>query len=305
MSVVILLSTYNGERHLPALLDSIAAQTEPDWRVVVRDDGSTDGTLAQVRQFAAAHPGRVHIEAGSNLGAAASFMALLGHPEAVADFVAFCDQDDVWHPDKLARAVARLRTAGTVPALYCSRAVLVDASLQRLGLSPPFRSVGFDFALFENVAMGCTTVLNRAGHHLIAGSMPPAGGVVVHDWWCYLVIAALDGQLFCDPEPSVDYRLHGDNVIGLPRGVISGVIDQARRLARNPRRFFEPSRQAQSLLTCFGDALAPARRAVVEDLLAAKVHPLRRFRFALLGPVRRQRFADQLVARVLIAAGLH
>ena len=305
MSVAILLSTYNGERHLPALLDSVAAQTEPDWRLVVRDDGSTDGTLEQVRQFAAAHPGRVHVEAGSNLGAAASFMTLLGSPEAAADVVAFCDQDDVWHPDKVARAVAHLRKAGTSPALYCSRAVLVDASLQRVGLSPPFDRIGFDFALFENVAIGCTTALNRAGHQLIAGRLPPAGGVVVHDWWCYLVIAALDGQLFCDPEPSVDYRLHGENVIGLPRGVVSGIVHQVRRLARNPRRFFEPSRQAQSLLTCFGDVLTPSRRAVVEELLAAKVNRLRRLRFALFGPVRRQRFADQLVARVLIAAGLH
>lgn len=304
MTVAVLLATYNGERHLPALLDSLAAQTHADWRLVVRDDGSWDATVARLHAFAAAHPGKVSIETGPNLGAVAGFLALLRRPQADADAVAFCDQDDVWHPDKLARAVGQLSSRLDVPSLYFTRARLVDDGLRPLGLSPPFDRVGFDYALFENAAIGCTTVLNRAAHRLIVSRLPDPASVVVHDWWCYLVVSAL-GEVFYDPSPSVDYRLHGGNVIGLPQGPVRAVATQLRRLLRSPRAFYQPHRQASALLEHFGDLLPAQKKTLVEALVEAKSRPIRRLRFALTGPVRRQRPADGLIARALIAAGFY
>jgi len=306
MTVAVLLSTYNGERHLPALLDSLAGQTHGDWRLVVRDDGSSegDGTVALLQAFAARHPGRVHLEAGPNLGAVASFLTLLRRPEAEAEAVAFCDQDDVWHGDKLARALEHLSARPAVPALYFTRARLVDDDLRPLGLSPPFDRVGWSQALFENAAIGCTTVFNAAAYRLIVSSLPEPSGVVVHDWWCYLVVSAL-GEVFYDPSPSVDYRLHAGNVIGLPQGPLAAVVTQLRRLLRAPGRFYEPHRQAVALLENFGDLLPPDRKAVVAEFVAAKARPLRRVRLALTGPVRRQRPLDTLIARALIAVGLY
>jgi glycosyltransferase involved in cell wall biosynthesis len=304
MTVAVLLSTYNGDRHLPALLDSLVAQTHRDWRLVVRDDGSRDDTVARLQAFASAHRGKVFIEAGANQGAVASFLALLRRPEAAAEAVAFCDQDDVWHPDKLARALARLSPRPEVPQLYFTRARLVDGELRPVGLSPRFDRVGFDYALFENAAIGCTSVLNGAAHRLLVSRLPDVGSVVVHDWWCYLVVSAV-GDVFYDPSPSVDYRLHGGNVIGLPRGPVAAVTAQLRRLLRSPRAFYQPHRQAAALLECFGDLLAPEKKTLLETLVQAKSHPLRRVRFALTGPVRRQRPADIAIARALIALGLY
>jgi glycosyltransferase involved in cell wall biosynthesis len=304
MTVAILLSTYNGDRHLPALLASVAAQTHADWRLVVRDDGSVDGTRGKLEEFAAAHPGRVHVQAGPNLGAVPSFLTLLARSEADADVVAFCDQDDVWHPTKLARAVVHLDARKAGPALYCTRARLVDDALRPTGLSPLVRHIGFDYALFENAAIGCTTAFNRAAHQLIVSRLPERAGVVVHDWWCYLVVAAL-GEVFYDPEPSVDYRLHGGNEIGLPKNPLSAAVAQLRRLIRQPGSFFEPHRQAAALLERFGDQLDPERRAIVEAVVTAKPHLGPRLRLALTGPVRRQRRLDVVVARTLIALGLY
>jgi glycosyltransferase involved in cell wall biosynthesis len=304
MRVTVLLSTYNGERHLPALLASLAAQTHADWRLVARDDGSTDGTMARLQAFAAERPGQIAIEAGPNLGAANSFLTLLGRSAVGADAVAFCDQDDVWHPDKLARAVSHLVTRLDVPTLYFTRTRLVDDQLRPLGLSPLFDRVGFDRALFENAAIGCTSVFNQAAYRLLAARLPEPGDVVMHDWWCYLVVSAL-GEVFYDPSPSVDYRLHAGNVVGLPQGPLAGMATQLRRLARAPRRFYEPHRQAVALLDRFGDLLPPHHRALVEAVVQAKSRPLRRLRLALTGPVRRQRPLDTLVARALIAVGLY
>jgi len=305
MTVAVLLSTFNGDRHLPALLESLAAQTHRDWRLVIRDDGSRDSTLTRLQGFSSAHPGKVSIEAGPNLGAVASFLALLNRPEAAdAEAVAFCDQDDVWHPDKLARAVDRLSGQLERPALYFTRARLVDDSLRPLGLSPLYDGVGFDHALFENAAMGCTTVFNRAAQRLLVSWTPEPTRVVLHDWWCYLLVSAL-GEVFYDPSPSVDYRLHGGNVIGLPESPVAAVTTQLRRLLRAPDRFYQPHRQAEALLEGFGDRLSPERKALVQAMVDAKSRPLRRMRFALTGPVRRQRPLDALIARALIALGLY
>jgi len=304
MNVAILLSTYNGVRYLPEQLASLAAQTHAAWKLYVRDDGSSDATLGLLRRFAEAHPGRVEIRAANNVGAVASFLELLGRLEIEADAFAFCDQDDVWYSDKLARAVAWLAQAGEDPALYCTRVRLVDAQLRPKGLSPLIGSWGFQHALFENIAMGCTTVLNRKAHTLLAERLPPAKGITVHDWWCYLAIAAV-GRVHFDPQPSLDYRLHQGNVIGLTTGRAAEILRQVRLFARNPRTFFQTHRQIASLLAKFGDLLSEPQRSLVSDLVEVKGQLLPRLWMALRAPVRRQRRLDAAVTRTLIALGLY
>ena len=304
MNVAILLSTYNGARYLPAQLASLAVQSHKAWRLYVRDDGSSDGTLELIRRFADAHPGRVEAEAGSNLGAVASFLALLGRTDIDADAFAFCDQDDVWYPDKIERAVAWLQTAGDQAALLCTRVRLVDAELRPKGFSPLIRSWGFEHALFENIAMGCTTVLNRRAQMLLAGRLPPAKDITVHDWWCYLAIAAV-GRVHFDPQPSLDYRLHQGNVIGLTTGRAAEILRQLRLFARNPRTFFQTHRQIASLLARFGDLLSEPQRRLATELVEFKGHPLPRLLLAVRAPVRRQRRFDAVVTRALVALGMY
>lgn len=109
--VVILLATYQGERFLAAQLDSILAQSCRDWRLVVSDDGSTDATREILRRFAAAHPDRdIELRDGPRQGGTRNFLSLL---DAVApgEAVAWCDQDDLWLPDRLARGLAALAAA--------------------------------------------------------------------------------------------------------------------------------------------------------------------------------------------------
>lgn len=302
MNVAILLSTHDGSPYLPRLLDSLAAQTWPAWRLVVRDDGSSDDTWRILEDFAAAHPGRIALEGGEHLGATASFLRLLGRPEIDADAVALCDQDDVWHPDKLERAMRRLEGRDATPCLYCSRVELVDAALRPLGRSPLVRRWGFESALFENVAIGCTVVVNRAAFDLLSRRVPAAEGVGAHDWWCYLAVAAV-GEVLYDPRPTLDYRLHGRNAVGLPVTRLARLAQQARRFRREPGSFFPIHRQAASLLALFGDLLPPARRRLVAELVACRERPARRLGLALRAPVRRQRRLDAIVARLLIAAG--
>ena len=133
--MAILLCTFQAQRFLADQLQSIQTQTCPSWKVWVSDDGSTDQTLGILHEHVQRWGGsRLHLRPGPCRGSTANFLSLACAPEIDAEFFAFCDQDDLWHPDKLERALQWLQTVpADTPALYCSRTVLVDEHDQTLG----------------------------------------------------------------------------------------------------------------------------------------------------------------------------
>lgn len=212
--VGVVLGTCNGARFLGEQLASLARQSGVDWRLLASDDGSVDATLEILNAFAVAWPGRVEARSGPRSGFARNFLSMVENPGFEAPFWAFCDQDDVWHDDKLSHALAWLATvAGDRPALYCSRTALVDENGTRLGASPDWRRPpDFRNALVQNIASGNTMVFNEAARRLVVRS--GAVGVPFHDWWVYLLVTGCGGEVRFDPVPSVSYRLHGENALG-------------------------------------------------------------------------------------------
>lgn len=300
-TVAILLSTYDGSRWLEPQFDSLLAQRDVDVLVRVRDDGSRDDTPRLLARWA--RDPRVEYECGGNLGVVRSYLSLLASAPATAEFVAFSDQDDVWLPDKLSAAVARLAAReASVPALYCCRTRYVDQSLRPLGLSRIPRMVGYSNALVENVATGCTVVMNRSAVELV-NSRPPEAALM-HDWWCYLVVSAF-GTVDYDPVPRILYRQHGGNVIGGQAGWIASLPGRFRRLRLRRDGAFRCSDQAAEFLRCHGERLPPARRGLLEDFLAARRSTPAALAFAASGRVRRASRQDDLVLRALLAARLY
>lgn len=298
--VEVLLSTYNGARYLREQLDSVLAQEGCDVRLRVRDDGSSDETLAILAEYAR-RDARVRYVAEPNVGVVRSFRALIDGADPDAAFVAFCDQDDVWLPGKLARAVARLTPLASGPALYCARLQLVDAELRSLTLSPrPRRPLAFENALVENVATGCSVVLSRAGAAKLRESFVDEH-VLMHDWWAYLVISAF-GAVVYDDEPALLYRQHGHNVVGGATGVALWRRRVARFSAGAHRGLM--STQALAFAERCGERLAAAeRRALDRFLRGIRGGPLRRLGYALTADVWRQRRLDSLILRCLIVLG--
>ena len=214
--VAILLATCNGAAWLPEQLDSIAAQTHPHWRVWASDDGSRDATPRILARYRARWgPARLGARRGPCRGFAVNFAALACDGAIEADYFAYCDQDDIWEPDKLARALAALRPQPAArPALYCSRTRLVDVQGRAIGHSPLFsRPPGFRNALVQNIGGGNTMVFNRAARRLLqrAGEVD----VLTHDWWTYLVVSGCGGHVHYDPQPSLRYRQHAHNQVGM------------------------------------------------------------------------------------------
>ena len=295
--VAILLSTYNGAQHVAEQLASLRGQTLSDWRLYWRDDGSSDATPALVRAFVdELGADRVVVLPGEGrVGATQSFLRLLRAAASDNDIACFCDQDDIWLPHKLEHGVRELsEVARGSPALYCARQVLVDEELRRIGLSPVVHRVpAFPAALAQNIATGCTVMLNQRAAQLVAASRAPASAF--HDWWCYLVVSAAGGEVRFDARPVVLYRQHGDNAVGAPATSLRRGLAALRR---GPRPFASLLRQHVAALTDQPQLLSAPARAQLETISAALATGMLR-RFAVLPEgLKRQTWPETVLFRL-------
>ncbi|WP_289043983.1 glycosyltransferase family 2 protein [uncultured Aliiroseovarius sp.] len=264
--VAILLATYNGGQLLKEQLASIASQHHDNWSLIVSDDCSLDDTRTVLKEFATeGHP--VTILDGPQKGAAANFMSLLRRfsDHAPDDaWVAFCDQDDVWLPEKLARSVRALEELDNArPALYCSRTWITDHALgdRRLSVPRP-RPLSFRNALVQNVASGNTILLNAAATKLVGDVSASTPEVVVHDWWTYQILAGVGGNLVHDDEPTLLYRQHHGNEIGAND---NAQAKWARMRMLLSGHFAEWNRVNAKALAASAHLFLPENRALLED----------------------------------------
>jgi len=278
--VQVLLATYNGERFLLEQLDSLSRQTYGRWRLLVSDDGSSDGTLSVLEAYVS-REGRARIVDGgaSHGGACANFLSLLSYADA--PYVAFCDQDDVWLPHKLGTLVdamgqlERRYPEGKPLAVFTDLAVVDDSlatispsHMAHVGVDP--RRCSLANLLVENKAPGCSMLVNRALYQE-ALRLPEGGeGVIMHDWWLMLTAAALGAIGYVD-RPTALYRQTGGNAVGarangaraslgrMARG-ISGVVP-----GRDQVSFLESTTaQARAFAAAYGRGLSERQRALCE-----------------------------------------
>ena len=224
--VAILLCTYHGQHYLADQLDSFAAQSHTNWEVWASDDGSQDDTHAILKTYCDKWGGdRLSIHFGPAEGFAANFLSLTCKASIQADYYAYSDQDDIWEADKLQRAMdCLLAIPEGIPALYCSRTRLVDAKNQDIGFSPLFtRPPSFANALMQNIGGGNTMVFNSAARNLLCEAGKDFD-VVIHDWWAYMVVSGCGGKVFYDSYPSLRYRQHGGNLIGMSSGWLARLV---------------------------------------------------------------------------------
>lgn len=227
--VLVVMACYNGSAFLDEQLASLFAQEGVHVELLVRDDGSSDGSQAKLAEWQSKLPDQMrilHDDAG-NLGAAGSFSCLLsealqvweGNDKYVA--VALADQDDIWFSQKLKESVDALlsveqgKPAG-FPVLVHSDLRVVDQGMQEIAPSLmqyqglDANKTRFAAQLLSNTVTGCTAVCNKA---LLQLALPIPKQAMMHDWWLSLVASAF-GQIHYINKPLVDYRQHGRNTLG-------------------------------------------------------------------------------------------
>jgi glycosyltransferase involved in cell wall biosynthesis len=246
--IQILLATYNGEKYLREQLDSfLSLDNYEDVKVLVRDDGSADGTLEILEEYERLHG--FEVIRGEHVGFVACMFELFLHSDPNCEYFATSDQDDVWLPDKLSVGVEMLeKLPADAPLLYGSATQLSTEDLMPAGgpaVAP--RGVSFYNAMVQNVIPGHTQILNRRlVDVLLSGNAEHA---TVIDWWIYLLAAGV-GHVAYDEKPHVLHRQHGGNAIGSETSLPKLWLKRIRMLTDDKLPL--STRQLQSFCELYG-----------------------------------------------------
>lgn len=252
--VAILLMTYNGEQYLPQLLASLRGQTYTRWRLYVQDDLSTDATPRLLAEAAAADPRIEVLPRGAKYGAKGGFMHLLQHTEA--DYYLFCDQDDVWLPEKVEVTLRRMHRAEAewgkqAPLVVHTDLTVVDSELREI--SPSFWRYSriapqllrtFDEQAGHNLCTGCTMLLNAAARRV---SLPCPPEALMHDAWVALSVLRSGGHVCEVDKSTILYRQHGSNTLGahdIQTGYLCKRLSRLRSVWRENRAHYAMLRAA-------------------------------------------------------------
>ena len=280
--IAVLLASYNGRDYIEAQLDSILAQTAWDLKIIVSDDGSTDGTREFLEQYQRYYPDRVFLKHRPDQGPWAALCSHMPRParnffwlmsQTDEDYILLSDQDDVWYPDKVEKLLERMRQVETAgkPALVFSDMEVVDEDLWQI--SPSFfaysrcnpRRTSLAEILAENPVTGGSLMMNRPLLKLCSG-MPRA--CFMHDWWISLC-ASCFGVISCVREPLSMYRQHGGNALGAKR---TGSLEDLRERRRRQKEVEDNYRlmflQAAALKREFKEQLSPAQHRTLGAFLS-------------------------------------
>lgn len=273
--LAILLATYNGEEYVKTQLDSLLAQQEKDWDLIISDDCSKDKTPSILCEYAERFPDRVFLllnekPTGSSKD---NFFRLMKKAEGY-DYMMFCDQDDVWKPDKVGctmRAMMELENGEThIPCLVHTDLTVVDANLSMLhesfvrsSMLDPSRCA-LNQLVIQNVVTGCTMMINAA---LRENALQPAdtNNIRMHDAWCGLWASAV-GRIGFVPERTIYYRQHGTNVVGAKDvGSLRYLVSYLCRARQNRQALADAECQAGEFLIAARDVLNEEQKQLLYD----------------------------------------
>ncbi len=301
MNVLVLMSVYNGEKYISEQIESILAQDLENVDLLIRDDGSQDNTLEIIREYVRSND-RIRYYQGKNCGAWKSFMELLDDADETYDYYAFSDQDDVWLPEKLSRAVSILEkmteNSPDIPLLYGGNVCPVNETLEKIntGINLTNFMPSFGSALIQGITSGLTCVFNRETLLKVRRTKPEY--MVMHDWWVYLT-ASCYGKVYYDDEAYVLYRQHGVNVCGARTSRIERL---KYRIKHYDERRKSVLRQTEEFLRCNQD-MPVHNRELAQLLCATQKSMKKRIELIFNKEIRRQRVMDNIIYRILVLFG--
>ena len=252
MKLIVLMSTYNGDKYLRQQLDSLINQDLQTSEILIRDDGSSDETINILEEYSSKYT-FIKYYYGDNKGPAKSFFDLLNKCDD-ADYYALCDQDDVWFKDKLSTAVNLLKNEDdNIPLLYCGRFTLTDQDLNPLNsnISKLYSYTDFAHSLIYHTAPGCTFVFNHKTKELIKKYDVEKEYCVIHDALIHKIVAMF-GKVILDNESHMYYRQHNNNVYGLTANKLKEFIHRIKNFTNGNVSGYR-SDTAKSLINVYGN----------------------------------------------------
>ena len=270
--IEILLGTHNGASFLSKQIDSILIQSYANWKLVIHDDNSTDGTVNIINEYVKKYSDKI-ILIDDNVGfgnASENFSFLSEH--ITADYIMFCDQDDVWLPNKIELTLQKMmeaeKASPETPLLIHTDLRVVNTTLDVLndsywtyqGIDPKYDTL--NRLLVQNVITGCTMMINR---QLAEMALPIPKDAVMHDWWLGIVASAF-GEIHYIDTATILYRQHGNNDTGATAYSIKTILNKAKNLSNiDMRKYIE---QAKTFLDRYHSQLSEEQKILLKDFIS-------------------------------------
>jgi len=242
-AITICMATYNGEKFLPEQMDSIISQSNQDWQLLIRDDGSDDDTVSIVEEYASRLPEKIKLikDNETHLGASLNFGRLL--KQTNTEYIMFSDQDDIWLPNKIELTLNAMKKTERgnqdKPILIHTDLKVTDSHLNTIANSLwnyqklfPETGDNLNKIMAHNVVTGCTVMINKAAKTV---SLPVPPEAIMYDWWLALNVCR-NGKIVYLPIQPILYRQHSQNQIGAKKAHTINLVHFLKKLGNVKKR---------------------------------------------------------------------
>lgn len=300
-TVEIVMSVHNEQDYIKEMIDSIINQTYKDWKLLIRNNASTDETETILRKYVRENPGKIILMDDNHmiLPVYMSFGSILDR--TTSQYVMYADGDDVWLPNKIELAVTKMKElekkhSSQLPILVFTDSIIVDENLNSISnsmwkyqsLNP--KNITLNRLLMHDVACGNTFIINRA---LLDRILPIPKDAQMHDIWTTLV-AACFGVIDSIPESTILYRQHSDNVCGSDT-IYRQLFFYLKNLKIIPSRIEDRKLLARELLSRFKNNLSPDQIDLINTLINLSNFGFFRRRFEI---IRRSLYMNSLLRNI-------
>jgi len=298
--VAILLSTYNGEKYLREQIDSILSQTYENFELIVRDDGSKDGTVSIIKEYIEKSDKEITLVEGKNMGFIKSFFDLLKRGDA--DYYAYADQDDIWLPNKIELAVNSLeKLDNTKPNMAFSNVDYYDTEMNFIGHGDSKnKKPAFINSLYECINQGMTMVINKTTRNYIIDNVPEK--CFFHDWWTYMVCTAF-GNVVQDDVVTVKYRRAKTNATVEGQGAFAIFLWRIKKLFVNGG-MKDIKKQITIFKSIFYKELSKENQKIIDTFEGEKYNFFKALKKTFYPKKIRRKFVDDLSVRILFLFGI-
>lgn len=299
--IVVLLSTYNGERYLREQIESILHQkTIHQLDLVIRDDGSTDGTIEILKKYEEKYPTRIKVSYGENIGYIKSFFELIRETEGY-DYYSLSDQDDIWLDDKIEVAITQCENCVYEgPLLYGSSSFLVNDRLEVMGETQKnLKGITWNNLLIQNFFPGHTQVFNDSLCQILKEDVD-CSKVYVHDFWI-TYMAYLFGKAIFDNQSHTLYRQHGTNTVGFGRNRLEWVFERLKRVGNSDNK--KIAAQISYFYEKYQDSMSEELKKEIGAFKEAQTSFFRRLYYISRTPLYRQKNFETFLFKILYLLG--
>ncbi len=297
--VLVMLSTYNGEKFVKEQIDSILSQKDVEVTLNIRDDGSTDNTRIELRRYK--DEANVNIEYGQNIGFRKSFWHLLYNANDDFDFYAFADQDDIWNEDKILNGIKALEAVEKdICALYATGMDVVDENLCFIKKQEfPKLKISFGSALSRQRLAGCTMVFNRYLFNLCKkfDLENLENNIISHDGLVYYSCLICGGRVIFDKSSSMLFRRHSSTVTELGKGLLAKVNTLFKIFKEDKNKRYK---QVKYLNEILDDYIDQVHRNHVYDILNYRSSFLIKLRLVLKTDINCNLVSVDFINRIAI-----